>query len=63
MRPKWPKLASLAQKTCTLDSFQFFGVILPKDNPFIENISIIPVFMTLMGMVYSLMGYHAEVQY
>ena len=28
MMPYWPKLASLAQKTYTLDSFQFFGVIL-----------------------------------
>ena len=27
MRPKWPNLASLAQKTSTLDSFQFFGVV------------------------------------
>ena len=27
-RPYWPKLASLTQKTCTLDSFQFFGVML-----------------------------------
>ena len=26
MRPNWPKLVSLAQKTCTLDSFQFFAV-------------------------------------
>ena len=33
MRPNWPKLASMAQKTCTLDSFQLFGVILlPKDK-------------------------------
>ena len=24
MRLSWPKLASLVQKTCTLDSFQFF---------------------------------------
>ena len=38
MRPNWSKLASLAQKTYTLDSFQFFGVILvPKDNLFIEH--------------------------
>ena len=28
MMPNWPKRASLAQKTCTLDSVQFFGVIL-----------------------------------
>ena len=28
MRPNWPKLASLAQKSCTLDSFQFFSVFL-----------------------------------
>lgn len=28
MRPSWPKLASLAQKTFTVDSFQFFAVIL-----------------------------------
>ena len=28
MRPNWPKIASLAKKTYTLDSFQFFGVIL-----------------------------------
>ena len=27
MRPNWPTLASLAHKTCTPDSFQFFGVI------------------------------------
>ena len=26
MRPYWPKLASLVQKTCTFDSFQIFGV-------------------------------------
>ena len=26
MRPKWPKLTSLAQKICTL-SFQFFGAL------------------------------------
>ena len=25
-----PNLATLAQRTCTLDSFQFSGVILPK---------------------------------
>ena len=43
MRTNWPKLASLAQKTCALDSFQFFGVILAskgypfyRNNPFIE---------------------------
>ena len=28
MRPNWPKLSSLAQKTSALDSFQFFGAIL-----------------------------------
>ena len=28
MSPNWPNLASLAQKTCTLDSLQIFGVIL-----------------------------------
>ena len=34
MRPKWPKLASLAQKICTL-WFQLFGAfLLPKDNLF-----------------------------
>ena len=39
MRPNWPKLASKAQKTCALDSFQFFGVILAsKDNLFIQHI-------------------------
>ena len=39
MRPNRVKLASLAQKTCTLDSFQITGVtLLPKDNPFIEYI-------------------------
>ena len=35
MRPNWPKLASLAQKTCTIDSFKFSGVILvlePRQN-------------------------------
>ena len=38
MRPNWPKLASLAQKICTLDSFQFFIVILAaKDNRLIEH--------------------------
>ena len=43
MRPNWPKLASLALKTCTRDSFQFLGVkvgritSLPKDNPLIEH--------------------------
>ena len=35
MRPNWSKLASLAQKTCTLDSFQFLGEILAsKGFPF-----------------------------
>ena len=28
MRPSWPKLAVPAQKTCILNSFQIFGVIL-----------------------------------
>ena len=28
MKPNWPKLASMAEKTCTFDSFQFFSVIL-----------------------------------
>ena len=37
MRPHWPKLASLSQNSCTLNSFQCFGVMLPKDNPFIEH--------------------------
>ena len=32
MRPNWPKLTTLAQKTCTLDSFQFFGVILASNG-------------------------------
>ena len=32
MMPNWPKLASRAQKTCTLDSFQLS--LLPKDNHF-----------------------------
>ena len=32
MRPDWPKLASLAQKTCTLDNIQFFGVILASNR-------------------------------
>ena len=27
MRPKWAKHASIVQKTCTLDGFQFSGVI------------------------------------
>ena len=27
MMPNWPKLASLTEKTRTIDSFQFFGVI------------------------------------
>ena len=30
MRPRWPKLASLAHKTCTL----LVSVLLPKDNLF-----------------------------
>ena len=35
MRPNWPKLANLALKTCTLDGFQFIGVILAsKGEPF-----------------------------
>ena len=39
MRPKWSKLASLAQKTCTL-LFQFFcECSLPKDNIF-KNIHV-----------------------
>ena len=34
MRPKWPKLASLAQKICTLQ-FQFLcAFLLPKYNVF-----------------------------
>ena len=41
MRPYWPILASLTQRTCALDSFQFFGVIIDsKDNPFIEHIDL-----------------------
>ena len=39
MRPKWPKLASLAQKICTI-WFQFFGPFFAyKDYPF-KNIII-----------------------
>ena len=35
MRPNWSKLARLAQRTCTLNSFQLFGVILvSKGEPF-----------------------------
>ena len=39
MKLNWSKLASLAQKTCTLNSFQFSLVysVLPKDNPFVEH--------------------------
>ena len=34
MRPKWPKLASLAQQICTLQ-FQFFGALFSsKKHPF-----------------------------
>ena len=34
MKPKWQKLASLAQKICTL-WFQFFGAVFAsKGNPF-----------------------------
>ena len=41
MSPNWPKLASLSQKTCTLDSFQFFGVILASEGkPFYRTYSI-----------------------
>ena len=36
MRPNWPKLGSLVQKTCALDSFGFFA-LLPKDNPYLEH--------------------------
>ena len=33
MRPNWPKLSSLAQKTSTLDSFKsLVQSLLPKDN-------------------------------
>ena len=38
MRPNWPKPASLAKKTCTLDSLQSFCVILAYKGPFIKNI-------------------------
>ena len=39
MRPYWPKLASLAQKTCSLDSYSsLVKSLLPKDNPYIEHI-------------------------
>ena len=35
MRPNWPKLASLATKTCTLDIFSSLKKsLLPKDNSF-----------------------------
>ena len=27
MKPKWQKLASLAQEICTLFQFQFFGAV------------------------------------
>ena len=41
MRPNWSKLASLAQTTCKLDSFQFFGVNLAsKDSPVVEHIEL-----------------------
>ena len=41
MRPYWTKLASLAQKTCTFDNFQFFSVILAsKGEPFLEHIHV-----------------------
>ena len=41
MRPKWQKLASLAQEICTL-KFQFFGAVFaskgyPFKNIFIEK--------------------------
>ena len=39
MRPNWPKLTSLAQKTCTLDSFSSLVLsLLLKDNCFTEHI-------------------------
>ena len=38
MRPKWPKLASLAQKKCTL-WFQFFDAFFDSNGkPFLEHI-------------------------
>ena len=37
MRPKWPKLASLAQKTCTLYTLICLVYsLIPKDNPFLR---------------------------
>ena len=39
MRPNWPKLARPAQKNCLPDSLQFLVLsLLPKDDPFIEDI-------------------------
>ena len=41
MRPNWPKLASMAQKTC--NSIVFSSLVkslLPRDNPFIEHIEL-----------------------
>ena len=40
MRSKWLKLASLAQKICTLFTFSYLVHLLPKDNHF-NNILII----------------------
>ena len=37
MRPKWPKLASLAKKTCTL-CFQFFNALLAIKGYVFKNI-------------------------
>ena len=34
MMPKWPKLASLAQKTCTLSFSSLVNSLLPKDYLF-----------------------------
>ena len=44
MRPKWPKLASLAKKTCTL-WFQFFDAFFaPKGYPFKNIFDLLPSF-------------------
>ena len=46
MKPKWQKLASLAQKICTLQ-FQFFGVVFAsKGYPF-KNILFKRILMTI----------------
>ena len=38
---QWTAPTTMARKTCTLDSFLFFGIILvPKDNPFIVHIEL-----------------------